>query len=280
MRLKIVLTAITFIVCVFAFTLALRTPQNDRAWDTEFERTTTADFDEDRVILNNVRDFTYADSSLTVTTWVDEIQLDPKNIVRAWFVLEPFAEWGAVGHTFLTFEFMDGTAYSFSVEARRERGETYSALRGLFREYELAYTWGTERDFITRRLLYLNHPVRMYPLSISAEQTQKLFSGLIEKTNSLAVNPRFYNTLSANCTNILAEIANDITPETIPYDISWNLPGFSDRFLFRIGMISIEESIEATRLKYDLTDNRRDVLDIANLPHAEFGKQLRQLLPK
>jgi hypothetical protein len=127
-------------------------------------------------------------------------------------------------------------------------------------------------------VLYLNHPVRTYPLAIAPERAQKLFLGLIHKTNELSDTPRFYNTLTANCTNILAEIANDITPNTIPYDISWNLPGFSDRFLLDIGLIEQIETVENTQRQFDLTDHRKQILKMALLPHHEFGKALRELL--
>lgn len=281
MRVKKILIVIALCVSVFAIFILLREARNDREWESEVANTSSASINADGTVsIKNVRDFTYGDYSIISTEWISEVVVDPKDIVRTWFVLEPFAKWKAVGHTFLTLELADGSAYSFSVEARKEKGEEYSAFLGLFRKYELAYTWGTERDFVTRRLLYLDHPVRMYPLNLDKEQAVKLFMGLIKKTAIVAEHPRFYNTLTANCTSVLAHIANDITPGTVPYDISWNLPGYSDQFLLKIGLINASGSFDYIKQKYDLTQYREKVLDSALIPHTQFGKTLRSFLPK
>ena len=280
MRKKVVFGVVALATVSLTFLVAVREPRLDRTWDEEVQYTATAVFNEDgTATVNNVRDFTYGDSTVISTDWVSRVTIHPDDIVKVWFVLEPFSKWEAVGHTFLTFELTDGSAFSFSVEARREKGETYSALRGLFNEYELAYSWGTERDFVTRRLLYLKNSVRMYPLTINESQARGLFIGLLKKTNEIAKKPRFYNTLTANCTNILAQIVNDIQPKTIPLDISWYLPGYSDRFLMRIGLIQTDKTIENAREAYDVTKNRSVILDIATAPHSQFGKDMRALLP-
>ena len=279
MRKKIVFRIILAAVILSTLFLITREPRNDREWEKEIAYTSTGSLEPDGiVIIKNVRDFTYGDGSVNSMNWIPEVKIPRQDIVRAWFILEPFAAWEAVGHTFLTLELKDGSAYSFSIEARMEKGEQYSALWGLFRKYELAYTWGTERDFVTRRLLYLNHPVKMYPLALNTERAQRLFLALLRKTNEIAEHPRFYNTLTANCTNMLAEIANEVKPGSIPYNISWNLPGFSDRFLMKIKYIEVEESKEKTQKKYDLTEKRKEILLIATSSYSEFGKELRALI--
>lgn len=266
-------------VWLFVVMIALREPRSDRPWDEEFSRTASAEMTTDgQALIRNVRDFTYGDGTTLSTRWIPEVAVNPKEIVKMWFLLEPFAKMKAIGHTFLSFELADGSAYSFSIEARREKGETYSAFRGLFREYELNYAWGTERDFVTRRLLYLRHPVRMYPLNVSPERAQRLFVSLLGKTNGLTAHPRFYNTFSANCTNMLATVVNQTKPGSVPFDPSWYLPGYSDRFLLRIGLIPMDGTVERTQRDHDLTPERDRVLGVASSPYSEFGRTLRSLL--
>ncbi len=258
----------------------LAEPRSDRNWLHDLSKDTTAAFNEDgTVTITNIRDWSYKKGELVTDEWIESTTLRPQEVVRAWFVLEPFGEWDAVGHTYLTFEFKDGSAYSFSVEARREAHEGYSAFMGLWRQYELSYTWGTERDFLTRRLLYLAHPVRMYPLAANEEEARSLFVTLLERTNDVSAHPRFYHTLFANCTNVLAELANESAPGAVPYDISWNLPGLSDGFLMREGLIPLEGTIEETKSAYDVTPYKEAVADIAGLPHTEFSQALRTLPP-
>jgi hypothetical protein len=278
--LRIIGVALGLAIVVGVVSLALLEPRSDRTWSPELEKTSFATIEADNAIrLHNVRNWTYGPGQIKTKDWLGEVAVDPEKITRAWFMFEPFPAFKAAGHTYLTFEFSDGSALSFSVEARKEAHEKFRASMGLFRQYELAYTWGTERDFLTRRLLYLRHPVYMYPLAIDAEAAQRYFRRLVEKTNELAGRPRFYNTLTANCTNLLAEIANESRPGAVPYDISWNFPGSSDLFLIRIGLIKGVGTQEETQAAFDLTRFLSQIEEISQDDAAVFARKLRELPP-
>ena len=265
----ILLLALVELLYVFT-----KTPQNERDWLPEQSRTATALIAADRITLFNVRDWTYDTSGPLTTEWTTAT-IDPSQITRAWFLIEPFSDWEAVGHTFLSFELVDGRVYSFSVEARREAHETYSAIRGAFNEYELSYQWGTERDFVTRRLVYLNHPLRRYPLTLSPQEAQALFRSLVAETNALADKPRFYHTLTSNCTNVLAAIVNRHYPGTLPIDASWFLTGYADRYLMDEGLIKRTGSTEETMGRFDLTRRRAELQAQATTSPSVFSALLR-----
>lgn len=258
--------------------VGFRTPRNDRVWDPGVERLSSAAINGASVTISNVRDWTYAPQEIRSRDWLDAVTVDINELKRVWFLLEPFPGWKAVGHTYLTFEFSYGRNLSFSVEARKEADEEYSPIKGLFRGYELAYTWGTERDFLTRRLLYLDHAVRAYPLTVDSSVARSLFLSLAERTNNLRDHPAFYNTLTANCTNLLAEEVNRVYPRSIPYNLSWNFPGSSDVFLMKQGLIAAKESAAATMAAHDLSAHRSFIAAIAVSPPAEFSNQIRGLL--
>lgn len=257
--------------------LVLMHPSDSRNWLPEYERTASATLASTTATITNVRDWSYTDA-IASTDWTTAT-VDTADVVRTWFVLEPFADYEGIGHTFLVFEFRDGSALSFSVQARQEVGESYSAIRGLFNSYELAYQWGTERDFIGRRLVYLAHPVRMYPLELTEADGAALLRSLIRETNELAETPRFYNTLTANCTNMLAKIVNEYYPNSLPFHHSWVLTGFADEYLMKEGLITVTGSIEETQQRYDLTPRREALRAAGTLPAYEYGKILRELLP-
>ena len=271
--LRIVSIVLLLLIAVEVLYLLGKLPRDDRNWIPEQAKTASATIGES-IELSNVRDWTY-DASGPVTTEWTTASIDSASVVRTWFLLEPFSDWEAVGHTFLSFELTDGRVYSFSVEARREIGETYSAARGLFREYELSYQWGTERDFITRRLIYLDHPLRLYPLALSPEASAALFRSLVEETNRLAERPRFYNTLAANCTNVLATLVNRHYPDTLPFDTSWYLTGYADLYLMNKELIPSLGTNEETQQAYDLTPHRADIMQIATSSPEFFSAQIR-----
>jgi len=279
LRMRRVLTYLLLIVTLFAVVELLfvfsKKPESDRTWMPEQAETAHALDAGSLVTIFNVRDWTYDASGILSTEWTSAT-LNPKDIVRTWFIIEPFSDWEAVGHTFLSFELEDGRVYSFSVEARREEGEEYSAVRGLFNEYELSYQWGTERDFITRRLLYLDHPLRLYPLSLSPEASEALFRSLVAETNALAAKPRFYNTLSANCTNVLAKIVNRHHPGTLPWSTSWYLTGYADEYLMEEGLIELSRSVDETKAAHDLTAHRASITSFTSSSPIEFSRRLRE----
>jgi len=273
--------ALVLVAALIVFLLAIYTqsPRTDRAWDDEFSRVTTAYAEGDSIILTNVRDWTYSGPfAVAEKQWIDTLAVNPDDITRTWFLLDQFSTHEGVGHTFLSFERKDGGAVSFSIEARREEGETYSVLGGVLNAYELQYLWGTERDFVPLRTVYLEHSVRMYPLTLSKEESQALFRALTEETNQLAQKPRFYHTLLANCTNMLAKIVNEHYPGRLPYDIAWNLTGYADRYLMEQGLIERTGPDEETRRLADLTPHREDIQAAASMSPEAFSAFLRSLL--
>lgn len=256
-----------------------KAPDSDKEWAAHFEKTNTATKNTDgTVTLRNIRNWNYKDGEIVSREWLEEVTVHPEGLKTVWFLLEPFPEWSRVGHTYLTFEFEDGTALSFSVEARMESGEYYSAFKGLLREYELAYTWGTEEDFLLRRTELLDHEVYMYPLSIQHETAVTIFNAVLDGTNDIAKRPRFYNTLTANCTNVIAEIVNEHYKEQLPYDISWNLPGTSDAFLIEQGYIKTDTSLEETRINHAMAKRRAELNQLGSeFDGADFSRALRGL---
>ena len=272
----VVLGILLIVVLVSIYT---RVPERHAPWREDLALSPKVTTLEDGSIqIENVRNWTYGSTTITGKGW-SEVQVNPKEVTRVWFMLEPFPYWDAIGHTYLTFEFSDGTALSFSIEAHMERDEKYSAFAGLWNEYELAYTWGTERDFATRRLLYLQHELRMYPLALTPEVAQELFVRFTKETVALQETPRFYNTLTENCTNTLAYMVNDLMPGALPPDLSWYLTGRSDSYLMKHGLITkVSDSEQITQARYDLTPFRADLLQAATSSPAVFSRTLRSLL--
>ena len=56
-----------------------------------------------------------------------------------------------IAHIFLSFGFGGSDYLSFSIETRKEVGESYSTLAGFFRNYELYYVAADERDLVRLR---------------------------------------------------------------------------------------------------------------------------------
>jgi Domain of unknown function (DUF4105) len=266
----------------FLLYLAQLVPEQNRNW-VDYLANTTVGVQQDTVfILGPVRDWTYGlEDTIIDKTWLQGVTIDPATIKDIWFVVEPFGKFALIGHTFITFELESGEAYSFSIEARREWGENYSAFSGLFRQYEIAYTWSTERDSLSRRVVKDGHGVRVYKLQTTASQRALIFTTAVTATNEVATVPRFYNTLTSNCTNLLASIINTAYPSTLPYHYSWNFPGASDRYLMEHGYITYTDTIESTMANANLLPFQDLLAEKATGSAVEFSTAVRTaLLPE
>jgi hypothetical protein len=270
---------LALLFCIGVVFVLTRTPSNDRIWAPEFAKLNTIEQESDHTLLfRNVRDWTYVGTTTASTEWRD-LHVDPNQIKSAWFFIDFFnTSSHLIAHTFISFEFSDGSTIAFSIEARREASEDYSVLGGFVRAYELQYLWGTERDFISERVVHDVNPMRMYRLALTPDQTRAVFDSMVEETNALAAEPRFYNSITANCTNLLAKIVDTHYPGTLPYDISWQLTGFSDTYLMREGFIALKAGSEtATEQAADLGSQADAIAALTTEEPNAFSTAIRNL---
>ncbi len=279
---RVLKIALSILVCalvgLFVY-LGTKTPLNDRVWDPSFSKLNTVETLKDgSVVIHNLRNFTYGVGTVEKREWSD-VTIRLGDIESAYFFLDHFSNIRQVGHTFISFHLKDGSTVAFSIEARREANETYSFIGGFLNRYELQYLWGTEQDLITQRTVYKNEQLYRFPLVISTWQARTLLQEFATETNTLAESPRFYHTLTANCTNMLAKIVNKYHPHTLPYDISWNLTGLSDYYLERQGFIeSNGKKGEELRKAYDLTIHRDEIAQNASRSQKEFTAFIETLV--
>jgi hypothetical protein len=234
---------------------ATRRPSNDRDWTPNEAVLPAAEFDGARVHLRNVRHTAYRTADAYVAAYEDRT-VDLDRLERAWFAVVPFAGQPAVAHTFLSFEFAGDSGPSFvaiSVEARKERGETYHFVKGLFRRYELMYVVADERDVIGLRAVHRGEAVYLYPMRAPRERVRALFVAMLERANALRRRPEFYNTLTANCTSTIVGHVNSLVPGRVPFTYRRLLPGLADRLAYDLGLIETELPFDAVRARFLIT---------------------------
>src|SRR5690606_8504462 len=101
---------------------------------------------------------------------------DLGTIESLWYVVEPFkGQNPGAAHTFLSFGFEGGDYVAISAEIRKEKGEMFSALKGLMRQYEIVYVIADERDVIKLRSNHRKDDVFLYPIAMEKEDIRELF---------------------------------------------------------------------------------------------------------
>ena len=254
-------------VLVGALTLtwlcSLPQPSNDRDWVPNQAILPTAEVEGQRVRIRNVRNTLYESVEVYEPRYEDRVY-DLSRLVRAWYVVEPFSDFGGAAHTFLSFEFEDVPSadsvpttpdfVAISVEIRKEKGEAFSPVRGLFRQYEVMYVIADERDAIGLRANHRRDDVYLYPIAASPDKVRALFVSMLETANHLAEHPQFYNTLTNTCTTNIVRHVNALTPGRIPWSPRVLLPGYSDRLAYDLGIIDTELPFEEIRSHFRVND--------------------------
>jgi len=126
-----------------------------------------------------------------------------------------------------------------SVETRRRRDQTYSAIAGFFRHYQLIFVVADERDLIGVRTDIRRERVYLYTLRTTAEERRRLFGGYMDRATALAERPEFYNTITNNCTSNIVRIIDRGLPRSRRLGLSWRLlfSGYADAFAYDIGRL-------------------------------------------
>lgn len=251
---RLFLVAVGLLAIAGAVWLASRRPTNERAWSADHAVLPNAYFDGSRVRIVGVRNFRYGTDG-TVRPAFEERTYDLGRLESVWFVLVPFSgRWRAPAHSFVSFGFGDSQFVGISVEARREAGERYGVLAGLFRRYELMYVMAEERDLLLRRVLRDSNDVYVYPVNASPAKARELFVAMVGRANALAERPEFYNTLTNSCTSNLVNHVNAIAPGRIPAGWRTLLPGYADEVALELGLIQSPGSVDEARRRYRVND--------------------------
>lgn len=266
---------IFFIMCViFLFIILFKKPLLDRNWTDDAQILPDVTITDEQVKIKNLRDWRYRHGETISRDYYEETFYLEK-IEKAYFVFNPFGKWEGVGHGFFLFEFSDNKTVSVSVEARRENGEPFGAIRGLFNNFELWYAWGSAADMFSRRAVFHNEDLYLYPLLIKPETARGIFLDLAKTTESLETKPEFYNTVFSNCTNVLADASNRVNPGSIPWNWARVFTGYADNKLYDLGLISNEKSFEETFEEARIDELIRKILSENELiSEQEFWEDL------
>jgi hypothetical protein len=221
-------------------------PSNDRVWQPEVERVASATVQGDLVTVRNIRNFDYR-TETDFTPRYEERTYDLRRLDRVDLVAVYWMG-PAIAHIFLSFGFGD-EHLAVSIEARKERGEGYSALGGFFRQYELIYIVADERDVIRLRTNYRKDPpedVYVFRAHAPIENGRRIFLDYLRAINELAERPQFYNTLTANCTNVILMHAR-INPGHVPFSWKILLSGYAPEYVHSTGRL--DQSLPFEELK-------------------------------
>jgi hypothetical protein len=246
-------------------------PSHDRPWRPEVAVMPRAFIDGDRVRITGVRNFEYRTRD-DFTVRYEEREISLPHLVGLDFYISYWSE-GPVGHTFLSFIFDNAPPLSISIETRPEVGESFAPLASLFKQFELIYVVGDERDLVGVRANYRNETVYLYRLNTSFADARRLLLIYLARINELADRPEFYHLLSNSCTINIIRYANAAGREG-RFDIRHFLNGLIDSYLYHSGRVN-------TSLPFDELRRRSLINEAAHAANGapDFSERIRASLP-
>ncbi len=271
-RAQVALTVLFLGVVVWWITIQ---PSNDRPWQPQVAVMPRAFIDGDLVRLTGVRDFDWR-SPDDFTVRYEEREVRLSHLTGLDFYVSYWSEGllgRLVGHTFLSFDFDDAPPLSISIETRPEVGEGFDPLASLFKQYELIYLVGDERDIVRVRTNYRGERVYLYHLNTSAQDARRLFMIYLRRINELADHPEFYNLLSNSCTLNIIRYANAAGRKG-RFDIRQLFNGLIDSYLYHSGRVD-------TTLPFDELRRRSLINEAAQAADDApgFWQRIRASLP-
>lgn len=260
--------AVVFFVLICAW-LAAR-PSHDRNWTRDQAVLPQAVVDGKLIHIKNIRNFSYRSTTDYAPAYYDKTY-DVNKLTSAWYIVEPFSGLEGSAHTFVSFGFEGDEYVAISIEIRKEVGETFSAWKGLLKQYEIMYVIGDERDVVGLRANHRHDDVYVYPIKTTPERMQQVFLSMIDRVNELYEQPEFYNTLTNTCTTNLVAHVNDIFPGRIPLSYKVLFPGYSDQLAYDGGVIDTTLPFEQIRAKYRINGLAATYADA-----TDFSVKIRQ----
>ncbi len=250
---KIIAGVLLFWLGFFLILQVLFQPSHNRDWEIGHEALPTISFADGTVTIDNFRNFDWYEEYKANAIY-ETISFKEEDIQSVDVFISNFAEFQGLAHIFLSFGLKNGQYVTVSLETRRESDEKFSPILGILRQYEIIYVVGSERDLVGARTGPRDERVYLYPTKATPEQAKRLFRLLAEDINTIATEPRMYNTLTQNCTNEITRRVEEVADVSFP--LSWKtvMPGYFDEVLYEMGIIDTSVPFAEIKAGY-LIDN-------------------------
>ncbi len=263
----------SFTICLAAFAILMiwwhtLEPSHTRDWATDVAQISHGEIQGDKLIMYNVRNFSYTSETDFEESWesreYDLTKLQGLDIFLSYWASDHIA------HTIMSWDFGDNDHLAVSIETRKEKTEEYSAIKGFFKQFELSYVAADEKDLVKLRTDFRNERVYVYRLLADNKGTRALLDSYLAEMNLLFNKPKFYDAFSRNCTTTIRLHTNAIQPDR-PLPLDWRLilSGHLDELLYE--RKSISQKLPFVELRaLSRVDGR-----IKNITQGDFSEKLR-----
>lgn len=248
--------------------------KQDRDWNPEVAQVLSYEQEGDKITLHNVRNFNWhADGSYDErweTRNFDLNQITGVNIITSYWMGPQIA------HTLVSFDFADSQPLTFSIEIRKEKNEEFSTYGGFFRKYELSLIAADEKDLIYTRSNIRGEHVYFFPVNMSPTERRALFEEYLRKANEFRHQPKWYNSLTSNCTTLVFDMVRAVSKRHLPTDYRLLASGYLPNYLYDLNALSHDLTIKQW---YEVAYINPRVSRLNNISNAQYSTLIREGIP-
>ena len=247
-------------------------PSNDRSWADDVAQMSSGEVTGNRVVLHNVRNFDWRSNTDYTQRW--ETRTYDLERLQSVDLITSYWTGPAIAHVLVSFGFDDGQHVVFSVEIRRRKSEGFSEIGGFFKEFELSVIAADERDVIRVRTNVRGEDDYLYRVRMPPAAKRALFLAYVGEADRLVVAPRFYNTLTANCTTLVYHMMRHIVGH-LPLDYRLILSGYLPAYAYKVGGLDARYPLQELRRLGRITDRAK-----AADRSEHFSADIREGIPQ
>ena len=246
-------------------------PSNDRAWIPQVSRQTQGTIHGNLVTIKNVRNFIWHQPEQFTPQW-ETRQYDLSRLASVDLVLSYWSS-PAIAHALVSFGFGNDEYLVFSVEIRRKQADAFSELGGFFKMYELSIIAADERDVLFVRSNIRQEDCYLYRVQMDPAARHSLFLAYLDEANHLVHTPRFYHTITGNCTTLIFRMMDRIVPG-LPLDYRLLASGYLPEYLYKMQALQGADAIEEYRRRGYYSDRAK-----ANPDIGRYSQVIREGVP-
>ncbi|XBD34791.1 DUF4105 domain-containing protein [Acinetobacter thermotolerans] len=248
--------------------------RQDREWNPEVSRILRYEQQGDLVTLHNVRNFNWRPDGSYVERW--ENRSFDLNKITGVNVITSYWMGPHIAHTLVSFDFADQKPLTFSIEIRKEKDEGFSAIGGFFRKYELSLVAADERDIIYTRTNTRGEQVYFFPVNMSQAQAKALFQEYLAKADDLAQQPKWYNTLTSNCTTLVFDMVQTVSQKPLPTDYRLIASGYLPNYMYDLQALDQHWDLRTWYAKAHVNPRVKEFLQVSS---EQYSTLIRKGLP-
>jgi len=219
-------------------------PSNDREWTDDVAQTVGGKIDGNVVTLDKVRDFVWRSNADYTPRWMTQ-SYDLARLRSLDMIVSYWAR-PSIAHMLISFGFGENDYVVFSVEIRRQKDQMFSEIGGFFKEFELVVIAAKERDIVRLRTNVRREDTYLFRMNFEPAAMRALFLAYVAEANALVRKPRFYHTITGNCTTVLYRMLKRIV-RRLPFSYRVLLSGYMPEYFYGIGYLDQRYMLEELR---------------------------------